>query len=190
MKTFENIPKRERELFFIDPFTYIASKKEEFKELLKKKYLIPIIEFLKSHKDLQEEIRSLAGRGPQSDSAGFLDASSQDIKVRTEKKLIMLRQSLESQNPSDIISALISASHLGPNASGLIPEITHIMFHELPAIRAGSAFALGKIGIYQNNIVENLTKLIKDENEFVAETAKKAFLKLMKIKKSNFGIQK
>lgn len=102
----------------------------------------------------------------------------------------MLRQSLESQNPGDIISALISASCLGPNASGLIPEITRVMFHELPTIRAGSAFALGQIGIVQSNTVENLTRLSKDENEFVAKTAKEALLKLMKIKKSNFEIQK
>jgi len=55
------------------------SKKEEFKELLKKKYLTPVIEFLKNHKKLQEEIRSLAGRGPQSDSAGLLDVKIQDF---------------------------------------------------------------------------------------------------------------
>jgi len=55
------------------------SKKEEFKEFVKEKYLTPVIEFLKNHEDLQEEIRSLAGRGPQSDSAALLDVKIQEF---------------------------------------------------------------------------------------------------------------
>lgn len=54
-------------------------KVKEFEKLLKETYLTPLIEYLKTDKNLQDSIKKQTGRGPQSDLAGILDLKIQEF---------------------------------------------------------------------------------------------------------------
>lgn len=56
-----------------------ATRTGEFEELLKSEYLSPVIGYLKTDDDMQRNIKSQTGRGPQSDNAGFLELKIQDF---------------------------------------------------------------------------------------------------------------
>lgn len=55
-----------------------ANKIKEFKELLNKTFLTPVIEYLKDDKKMWDSIRSASSRGSQSDNAAILDAEIQE----------------------------------------------------------------------------------------------------------------
>lgn len=69
-------------MLFQDIVNHIAYKQEillqeqkakQFEELLRKTYLTPLIEYLKTDKNMQYQIKKQTGRGPQNESAAFLD---------------------------------------------------------------------------------------------------------------------
>lgn len=55
-----------------------ANKIKEFEEFLEKTYLKPVIDFLKTSPETQQDIRSQPGRGPQSYNAAIIDLKIQD----------------------------------------------------------------------------------------------------------------
>lgn len=57
----------------------LSSKSSEFEQLLTNTYLKPLVEYLKSDVDMQRNIRSQVGRGPQSDNTGILELMIKDF---------------------------------------------------------------------------------------------------------------
>lgn len=58
---------------------FLESKRQEFEGELKKNYIYPVIEFLKSDERMRKDIRTGSGNKPQSDNASILDLKIQEF---------------------------------------------------------------------------------------------------------------
>jgi len=56
-----------------------VNRTDEFKKLIKDKFLKPVIEFLKTAPKIQNDIKSQSGRGEQSDNTGILELKIKDF---------------------------------------------------------------------------------------------------------------